>query len=228
MNLAVIGLLISSVWSVGFKGDIYEMGSNRKTKLFTYEHKPSSELPDRDVENTYRTPDGSTAIQEKINFKNNALTHYEIEQKQLGNRGVVDIKDGKIVADYTKEGKKDHYEKEKKDNTILSPEITTFIRANWDKILKGDTVKAQLFVVDRLDTYSFEYYKVKEQTVDNQKEVVVKMKPGNLIVSALVDPLYFSFSPDGQKLLRLEGRTLPKRKVGEKWKDLDAETVYIY
>jgi hypothetical protein len=54
------------------------------------------------------------------------------------------------------------------------------------------------------------------------------MKPTSFIIAGIVDPLIFSIERDTVKLLELKGRTLPKKKVGNKWKDLDAEIVYSY
>jgi hypothetical protein len=56
----------------------------------------------------------------------------------------------------------------------------------------------------------------------------VKMKPSSVFISALVDPLHFYLTPDGHRLIELDGRTQIKRQDGSKWKDLDGITRYEY
>lgn len=54
------------------------------------------------------------------------------------------------------------------------------------------------------------------------------MKPTSFIIAALVDPLVFTFEKKTARLLEMKGRTLPKLRKGEKWKDLDAFITYDY
>jgi hypothetical protein len=58
--------------------------------------------------------------------------------------------------------------------------------------------------------------------------IVAKMKPTSMIIAALVKPLYFYFDKASGKMVEFRGRVLPKLKDGDKFKDLDAETVYSY
>ena len=55
-----------------------------------------------------------------------------------------------------------------------------------------------------------------------------KMSASSFLIAALINPLYFTFTDDGSKLLNFEGRTLLKQKVDGAWRDLDARTVYKY
>ncbi|MBK7893084.1 MAG: hypothetical protein IPJ84_20180 [Bdellovibrionales bacterium] len=102
------------------------------------------------------------------------------------------------------------------------------MKARWDKILKGETVKARFAVMDRQETVGFEYFKVAEKDVVGRPAIVVKMKPSSFIIAALVDPLLFTFSKDDTTLLELEGRTIVKVKKGEKFADFDGYTTYSY
>jgi hypothetical protein len=53
------------------------------------------------------------------------------------------------------------------------------------------------------------------------------MQPTSRLLSALVDPLYFTVekSPP-HRVLQYVGRTTPKKLAGDQWKDLDAVTVF--
>jgi hypothetical protein len=94
--------------------------------------------------------------------------------------------------------------------------------------MKGESVDGDFFVLDRMDSYTFRYSKVREETVDGKKEIVVVMKPASAFLRMLVDPIYFHFEEDGSHVRWSEGRTPPKKEVKGSFKDLDAETVYSY
>ena len=51
------------------------------------------------------------------------------------------------------------------------------------------------------------------------------MKPTNIIISLLVDPIKIYFRKKDQVLLAVKGRTIPRAPDGG---ELDAETEYIY
>jgi hypothetical protein len=53
------------------------------------------------------------------------------------------------------------------------------------------------------------------------------MKPTSFVIAAIVDPLFLTFRKDGMKILQIKGRTMPKRAVDGKFKDLDVDTVYF-
>jgi predicted lipoprotein with Yx(FWY)xxD motif len=56
--------------------------------------------------------------------------------------------------------------------------------------------------------------------------IVIKMKPSSFIISALVNPLYFTMTEKDGVLLAIKGRTVPKLKSGSGFTDLDVETTY--
>jgi hypothetical protein len=221
-------LISQNLWAANFRGDLYEMGSDRKTKLFTFERTESNAGPDVSYASSYKDLEGNVVVHEILQFKGGEPSSYELDQKQMGAKGKVEWRDGKMLATYSHDGKVEKTEKPNHRNLIITPLITTYLRKNWSTLEKGEKLKAELYVLDRGSTYNFEYTKFKEETVDGVKQVTIRMKPGNFLVAQLVDPLYFSFSPDGEKLLRVEGRTLPKKKVDSKWKDVNAEAVYTY
>ena len=57
--------------------------------------------------------------------------------------------------------------------------------------------------------------------------LIVKMEPSSAILSTLVDPLVFVIEKDGRhRVLEYSGRTTPKWGKDNKWRNLDAVTVF--
>ena len=55
----------------------------------------------------------------------------------------------------------------------------------------------------------------------------LRMQASSFIIAQIVDPLFFVVEKAvPHRVLEYEGRTTPKRRDGNKWKDLDARTVY--
>ena len=99
--------------------------------------------------------------------------------------------------------------------------------------MAGETISIRLPVLDRLETVGFKFFKEKDATLDGVKMTVIKMKASSFVIAALVDPVLFYFHPteirpEGHKCVQVVGRTVPKRKDGNKWKDLDAVMKFKY
>ena len=54
------------------------------------------------------------------------------------------------------------------------------------------------------------------------------MKASSLVISAIVDPLYFTFLPDGTRMIEMKGRTPFKQEHEGQFTDLDAHTIYKF
>ena len=83
-------------------------------------------------------------------------------------------------------------------------------------------------MIDRRETVGFTLKKDSETTFNGTKAVVIRMKPSSFVISALVSPLYFTFTEDGSRALQLKGRLPVKIKDGNSWKDFDGRMVYKY
>lgn len=216
----------------GFVAKIYDMDSKKQKLLFTYEHVSEPKGDARLITNTYKDKDGTIAALETCEVVKDGgfekVRHYHMSQKQLGSEGDVEIKDGKVVFTYTRDGKEKKYDEKASDDVIVGPTITPFLQRHWAEITKGDRVRGHLAVADRQETLGFEYYKDHEDTLEGKKVFVIRMKPANFMISALVKPLFFYYTPDGERLLEVDGRTQVKQKVDGQYKDLDAQTVFEY
>jgi hypothetical protein len=210
-----------------FIARIYE-AEDKKKLLYEYKSEIDKNIDHPTVTNTYTTPTGEVVAIETTEFsdiKMEKLKRYSMDQKQLKTNGVLEVKGETVQFNFDREGKKkDDTEKVNPNDVIVGPAVVPHLRANWDKLKKGETVKRRFAVLDRLETVGFEFSKERDAEVDGEKAVVIKMKPTSFIIAAIVDPLHFYMRADGSELLRIDGRVQVKKNVNGKWKDLDAVT----
>jgi len=229
----VFGLGLSAkAAEIGFTAKIFE-DSKKEKLLFTYKQEIETKEDGRILTNTfYDNSDGSIAAIETIEFakagNDEVLRRYNMKQKQLNAEGTIELKDGKAHFTYTKDGKTKTATEKAAENFVVGSSALPYLRKHWDKIAKGEKVQVRLGVVDRLETVGFEFFRDRETEINGQKVYVLKMKPSSFIIAAIVNPLYWYVTADGQRLLEINGRSQVKRKVNGAWKDFDAVTVYDY
>ncbi|MGZ5279801.1 MAG: hypothetical protein ACXWC9_07665 [Pseudobdellovibrionaceae bacterium] len=225
----VTGLLVlSQAQAVNYSATLFEQKSNKEKKLYTFQVEDTN--PDAgEFQTTFKDMDGNVVVQEKAVVKGSDIVKFEIDHKQLAQKGLIEVKDGK--AYFTKimaDGKSSTKEEKLGKTFVVSATFQKFVRDNWEAITGGKEIEFRYGVWDRQETVGFEVFKTGEDKVGEQPVVVLKMKPSNFFISKLVDPIIFKFAADGSKLLEMNGRVPPKRKDGNNWKDLDAEVVYTY
>ena len=228
---AGLALVICSIgFSENFKGTLFEKGSQRKNILFYFKHEDESQKGTlKKITNTFTDAQGNKAVSELATFDElGNIKTMTIEQFQTSEQGSLEVKEGKLLFQWTKEGKTKTAEEKLTSNLVVGPSTVPYLLKNWSTIEKGDTVEVRFAALDRRETVGFSFFKTEEKKVNGRDVVVVKMKATSFIIAAIVDPLYFTFDKETKKLVELVGRTLPKRKVGNSWKDLDVEITYEY
>jgi hypothetical protein len=210
---------------------IYARGSNQKTALFKLTRTTSWAEKQLKVSREFSYPDGKLAARERFTYNGDKLVSGELADMQMFGKGSANVieenGDTKIVFDYV-EGTKHKTGSETFDqNTVNADMINPFLVAHWDRLMSGDVVKCRYIVFSRCETVGFEFTKQRETTVNGIPMVIVKMAPSSLFIAALVDPLIFTIEKNGKhRVLEYDGPTTPKIKQGEKFKDLDAATVF--
>ncbi len=229
---ALVGFMsvgfISAAHAENYTGTIFEQNSRQQTKLYTLEVMESA--PETGESQTiYKDIEGSVVIEEKTKLNGADLVKFEIDHKQLQQKGIIEIKDGKaFFTKVTADGKTSTKDEKLGKTFVVAASFRKFVKANFEDLKAGKTIEFRYGVWDRQETVGFEVFKEKTEKVADQEVVVLKMKPSSFLIAALVKPLFFKFNSDGSRLLELNGRVGPKKKDGSSWKDLDAEVVYSY
>ena len=209
------------------KGTIYPKDeSPLKTVLFTFERSEETKDGKTIVHRNYKDASGKIAIKEVLTYENGRVVELVLEQIQLSEKGRFYLKDGRAHFEYKKNGEKDEDDEKYKDNLLVSDEVVPYLRKNWSKLLEGNDVDIRYVVLDRKETVGFTFKLEKKTTWEGKEAILIKMSPSSIFIKALVKPLFFTMTIGDKQLQRLDGRTTPKIKTNNEWKDLDAVTLY--
>lgn len=223
----LLSVLVATA-QANYSGIIYEQNSDRQKKLFTYTNETVSKDGVDEIHGIFKDLDGQVVIEEVSQVKGSQVQKVEIDQKQLGQKGLIEVKDGTVYFTKTAKGKSSTKDEKLGSTFVVGANFQRFIKDHWNEISKGETVPFRFGVWDRQETVGFEIFKTGDATIGEQKAVVLKMKPSSFIIAALVKPILFTYAADGSHLLVRNGRVEPKKKDGSTYKDLDAEMVYTY
>ena len=217
---------------------IYEAGSNQKRVLYKFTRTVTRSGSIVKVVREFNYPDGKIAARESVEYKGDNLVSFDLEEFQINAQGTVTLQPvskalpkGRTTFAYitgTNSAARTNASTETfEQNTLVGDMVAPFLVAHWNDLINGKTVKCRYVAASRAETVGFEFKKQWETTRQGKPVVIIKMSPTSVIIAALVDPLYFILEKDGEhRMLQYDGRTTPKIKSGNKWKDLDADTVF--
>jgi hypothetical protein len=218
-------------------GEIYS-ASDPENLLFRFKRVATRSGQTLGVAREYSYPDGKPAAREHVVYQDNSLVLYELEELQSGGKGSAKVRRdsqnedrGTIEFDYTKAS--DPSTRAKSHSEPLVPDVLVadmigpFLRENCDRLARGEKVKCRYILVPRRETVGFVFVKESESTWHGHDVLILKMEPSSRIIAALVNPLFFTIEKQApHRVLKYVGRTTPKMAAGNKWKDLDAVTVF--
>ncbi len=196
-----------------------------KNKLFTYEARRVHNNETTTYESQYKDAvSGEVVASEKAELQNGKLVRYFVERKPTQETGVIEVKDGKVLFSYNDNGKKSEGKEplNTKEPTIVSANLVALAEDKMDDLLAKKAVDFRYAVWYRKETVGFRYSYEREEG----NKVVIKMNPTNFLYKSLVKPIYLTFDKTSKKLLEIRGRSLPKKKEGSSWRDVDALSVY--
>lgn len=215
-------------------GTVYAANSNLKRVLFKFTREMTRTGDKVKVIGDYTTPDGKLAAREVMVYEKDTLVLFELEEFQIKTHGIVKLSqpakkeagwDFKYISN---NGAKTNVSTEPlRPDTLVGDMIGPFLVAHWSELMKGGDVKCRYIVPDRTETVGFKFAKHGETTYQGKPAVIIKMSASSFIIAALVDPLYFTLEKGGEhRVLQYDGRTTPMIKDANKWKELDAVTVF--
>jgi hypothetical protein len=216
-------------------GTLYESGSDQKKILFTFQRTATNSGPTTRVERKFIRPDGFVAVMENAVYESGQLVSYDMKEFQANVWGDIQISFDqkkparkKISINYrlAADAKKNAGQNLPPD-TLIDDNIYPYMLSHWDALMHGDSVKFRLVSLEHETTFGFRFVKESEITLHGLAMVRIKMEPTSLLVSRLIDPLYFTIEKEGaHRIAGYTGRTTPRIKKGKSWKYLDAETVF--
>jgi hypothetical protein len=216
-----------------FTGTIYETASGTNKVLFTFRRTASRSNSTIHVMRDFSYPNGSLAARETAVFEQGRLLAFQLDERQTGARGSstttgVTSAKPKLLFDWTEaNGKKKTDSEDLKPDTLIGDMLPYFIVGHWSELARGQAVNFRFIASSRLETVGFKLVKEADVMWRGNPALRLRMEPSSVVIRQIVDPLYFTVERDGaHHVLEYVGRTTPKQRDGQKWKDLDARTVY--
>ena len=218
-------------------GTLYAMGSDRQKVLYTFKRVAARDGDTIRVKRQFILPDGAVAAVENVIYNSGQLVSFEMQDYQANVSGRIQIRPDprnpvrkKIFIGYGS-----GLNPPKGRGAPLLPDTLTddtlypFMLDHWDDLMRGRTVRFHFVSLDWERTFDFTLGKSGESDENGQPVVRLTMKPASMFVSAFVKPIVFTVQANGAHLiLSYIGRTTPRVKKGNSWKELDAETVFHY
>jgi hypothetical protein len=211
-------------WVPVREGTLYEIGSNRKTVLLRWSYAASAD--GQQARMAFVTPAGVPVTTEQLVLEDGEFREYAVVHHEAGQEGRVRRVGDRVEFSYTRDGGTETSREDYTSNFVAGAGIRTYIQAHWAEIQAGDTLKIRMPVPDRLQSLEFKLWKDSTRKTERGEAVVVKMRPASFLLAALVDPVYFTFSEDGQDIWELNGRMSPIRKIDGELRPTEVDAVF--
>ncbi len=216
-------------------GTLYEIGSNRKTILFTFRRAATRSGSTVHVARQFLATNGAVAAEEDAVYESGRLVSFQMRDFQAQVSGAVQIVPDpdnparqKLIISYghgltPPKGEVQNLQ----PDTVVDDTLYPFMLTHWDELMRGDAVKFRFISLEHQRTIEFRLVKTGESVQAGRAVVQIKMEPSNVFVGELVNPFILTVEKDGaRRILSYTGRTTPRVKKGKSWKYLDAETVF--
>jgi hypothetical protein len=215
-------------------GSIYDKPGGRL--LFTFRRTATQTGDVVSVLREFYNPDSSLASQERVQYERGRLVRFELDERQTGASGNARVEllgnqRQRIHFQYTTRSSRTEKTKQNNetvsDQALISDMLPGLIAQHWDELARGDTAKFRYIVLPRLETIAFKLKRESTAELHGKKVIRIKMEPASRLIAQFVDPLVFTIEADApHRILQYWGRTTPKIRSGQSWKDLDALTIF--
>jgi hypothetical protein len=179
---------------------------------------------------TFSGPEGTQVIEDSWE-KNGKVQKAIIENRAIGKRSQLEVKNGKVFYEVTdlKDQSVKKSEDLAEDNLVVPSTIMNYISNYREQISKGENLVLKIAVLDRRDSFTFKVKKIKDGMDQNGEPIqVLEMAPASFIVKAAVDPMYFYIKSKSGQLFAFEGESGLRRKVGNSYEKMKVRTAYEY
>lgn len=206
-------------------GSVYPLGEEAASPTYVYERRVAEQGGSLVSTHITREPSGAVAMAESATHDARyALTDYVLHGDQRGRSGTIHVEDGRVVYRLTEDGETRTAVEEQDGTVVVGPTLVGFIATHLDALRAGETFVVRLAILDRMETIGFEL--ANEPAAP--RETRIRMTPTSFFIGLAVDPIHYTFETSTKKLVRLEGRVPPKRRVGDRLDDFDARVEYAF
>lgn len=211
-------LSTSSLWGdAGYRGVATDLESGRPAYV---EHHVERFEDGRllGLGTLYRDPSGDTIAMRSLEFRVSPyLPDYRLEDFRNGSLEGARPESASVVV-YCRKGRGGPLKKKRlavPDPAVLDGGFTNFLKAHWDELGEGRTVRFNVIVPARLDYYRFAAYEDKAASRSLKGAKVMVAEPESRVLRLLAPRIEFTFDVADRRLLKYEGvSNIPKEGGG--------------
>ena len=159
----------------------------------------------------YVNPSGELLVEKNLSGARSSITP-EVEQNDLRNGTRFSIRDSGDSMDalYRRGGQGFESSRiDKEERLVVDAGFDPYVRAHWQALRNGETIRAEFFVPARLDTVKISIRETDAEqcaAIDSSVLCLVVRPAGILrLVGWLVEPLYLAYEQGSQRLLMYRG-----------------------
>ncbi len=157
---------------------------------------------------SYRFPDGKTFATKHIDFSAGSfLPNFKLEDSRQGY-----IEGGKKEGDELVLFTRDTTQAALKEKRVKPPApavadagFNLFIKAHWDELLEGKTVKFNFAVPVRRDYYQFNARKIQDTQHENRPAVIINVEIASTLLGLFADPIVLTYDLETHNLVEYRG-----------------------
>lgn len=203
-----------------FNADVFDLDGTEK--MFTFQSDRTIVDGKLTYSSRFKDLNGEVVAQENAEINNWQIVKFESERTMTKDKGLIEGRDGRLFFTYTDHGKKSTKWENAKPDTLVSASLCPFLESHWDDLMAKKDVKFYYAVWYRQETVQFKFFYDKEEGGN----VTFQMVPTNIFYRSLVNPLFITYKKSNKKLVSIKGRTVPKVKKKDAWRDFDAFIKY--
>jgi hypothetical protein len=131
---------------------------------------------------------------------------YRLEQPDFGYvEGITENRDTIEMIRQAATGKPQESKRTAKKSPMAADSgFHMLIRANFESLIRGDTIPFSMAVAGNLGVYKFRIKRVEDSTFEGRPAVNMRVEPDSLL-RLMIDPLELTYDPEGAKLLEYRG-----------------------
>ena len=176
-------------------------------------------------------PTGKEQYNEVIIAKGSMPLKQTAEMGQTKRHLEIEVKEGRVYL-RTRSNSPANDEKPRENSEPLPKHLISgalaeqFAVENWNALMAGETVYAQMAIMEVREILNFKFWKREVMKFNGREVMVVMLKPSSFFVSLIVDPIALYIDTKEKKMIHYIGRTPMWKTVDGSLKALDAEIVF--
>jgi hypothetical protein len=198
-------------------GTLYELNSNHQKRLYTWEMRICGEV----WTSIYRNLDGTTAVEDRVEFKGNRLAKYSYARHKIGERSSVTVDGERLTFEYSRNGVSKTATQTTRGVFLTGPAVFPYLQEHLAELQSGKVLEFKYGVLDMLDYYSF---RLSSSSPPGSAFVRVEITASSLFVRMAIAPIIVTLSRDGS-FKGIGGRSILMELDRGRLKPIDAELV---